>query len=394
MKLLLKIIKKECKEDFGIEIDSDHEKIPLLYWTSKQHKNPYKSRYIAGAFNVSSSPVSEDLSLILKCIKTLFKRYSQKIYSRTGVSRFWSVDNSKEFLDKINNLGAKSIHTFDFSTLYTNLPLDSIYQSLETLIIKMFKLSNSNAIYVNKKLGKAHWKDIYVTKNDKEYIISDVLKALKFVLHNSYVQFAGFIFLQILGIPMGGNASPDIADLYLAWCEFVYIEKLVKTDIQLAKKFNYNSRYIDDIATPNFKGFGDIAKEIYHTDLILEPSAGSGMSDTFLDLHIRVVSNRFMIGIYHKVDDFSFDVINFPFPSSNIRYSEGPKAFYSQLIRFQRLCNNTKDFLIRLNLTYNKLLNRGYTHGSLYKMFIKFNHAKKRLQQLWVFLTRKALGCK
>ena len=382
---------KKSMKNFGIKIDSDLEKVPLLYWTSKQHKNPYKFRFIAGAYQVSTSPISEDLSLILKCIKTLFKRYSYKIYNRSGISRFWSVDNSKEFLDKINHLGATSIHTFDFSTLYTNLPLDSIYESLESLIIKMFKLSNSNAIFVNKKLGKAYWKDKNPSGNEKEYILSDVLEALKFVLHNSYVQFAGYIFLQILGIPMGGNASPDIADLYLAWCEFVYIEKLVKKDSQLARKFNYNSRYIDDIATPNFKGFGDIAKEIYHKDLILEPSTGSGMSDTFLDLHIRVSSNRFVIGIYHKVDDFAFDVINFPFPSSNIRYSEGPKTFYSQLIRFHRLCNNPKDFLLRLNMTYTKLLERGYTHDSLYRMFLKFNHSKKAhltygfasVQKLW-----------
>ena len=66
----------------------------------------------------------------------------------------------------------------------------------------MFKLSNSNAIFVNKKLGKAYWKDKNPSGNEKEYILSDVLEALKFVLHNSYVQFAGYIFLQILGIPM------------------------------------------------------------------------------------------------------------------------------------------------------------------------------------------------
>ena len=35
------------------------------------------------------------------------------------------------------------------------------------------------------------------------------------------------MFKQIKGIPMGGNASPLIADLFLANLEFKYMDKLV-----------------------------------------------------------------------------------------------------------------------------------------------------------------------
>ena len=34
---------------------------------------------------------------------------------------------------------------------------------------------------------------------------------------------------------MGGNASPFIAILYLSWCEYCYMTKVVKTDYALAK---------------------------------------------------------------------------------------------------------------------------------------------------------------
>ena len=44
------------------------------------------------------------------------------------------------------------------------------------------------------------------------------------------------------------------------------------------------------------------------------------MQDTFLDLFIRVVDGKFVTGIYHKMDDFNFEVINNPFPQSNIRW--------------------------------------------------------------------------
>ena len=71
------------------------------------------------------------------------------------------------------------------------------------------------------------------------------------------------IFKQILGIPMGGNASPFIANLYLSWCKYCYMTKIVKTDYAMAKLLSYNCRYLDDICTVNFKYFGDIAIYIY-----------------------------------------------------------------------------------------------------------------------------------
>ena len=118
------------------------------------------------------------------------------------------------------------------------------------------------------------------------------------------------IFKQILGIPMGGNASPFIADLYLSWCEYCYMTKIIKTDYAMAKLLSYNCRYLDDICTVNFKYFGDIAIYIYiyiyDSTLLIEGSACSYKQDTFLDLYIRVVDGKFVTGIYHKVDDFNF----------------------------------------------------------------------------------------
>ena len=51
----------------------------------------------------------------------------------------------------------------------------------------------------------------------KTYTVDMLIDALELTLYNTYVQFGGYIFKQILGIPMGGNASPFIADSYLAW---------------------------------------------------------------------------------------------------------------------------------------------------------------------------------
>ena len=140
------------------------------------------------------------------------------IQKRTGISFFWGVDNSLEIIVKISYIKtAHSIKPFDFSALYTNLPLDVIYGSLKSLIIKMFASSKSIAILVNSYRKKSFWSNGSSYPGYREYTIDKLLGALKIILFNTYIQFNSTVFKQILGIPMGGNASPFIADLYLSW---------------------------------------------------------------------------------------------------------------------------------------------------------------------------------
>ena len=282
-----------------------------------------------------------------------------------------------EFTDKLRFLNrADSFETFDFSTLYTNLSLDSIFEKLAQIIRKMFKNSGSTGILVNPELKKAFWSQGTDYEDYKFYNEDKLLEALKFVLYETYVQFAGNVFKQIQGIPMGGNASPFIADLYLAWQEYCYMDKLVKSrsasDLQLAEKLSLNSRYLDDIGVVNFLGFGSIAKEIYDPSCLLTASDFGYHYDHFLDLNVRIVNGKFIIGIYHKVDDFDFEVISFPFPSSNIHSLVGYNSFYSQLVRFYRLCNNRADFTVRVKMLKFKLSSRGYSLVTLRKSFLRF----------------------
>ena len=353
-------------------LDNNHY-IPLLYWTSKQHKCPYKFWFIAGASKCYNKQLAIELSLALKCIKRHFKNYCKVIEKRTGICYYWSVDNSYELINKISDIKtARSIKTFDLSTLYTNLPLDVIYDSLRSLIIKMFANSKAVSIMVNPNRKKAFWSNGSNYAGYKEYTIDELLEALEIILFNTYIQFNGCIFKQILGIPMGGNTSPFIANLYLLWYEYCYMTTIVKTDYAMAKLLSYNCRNLNDICTVNFKYFGDIAK-LYITAHCCSKVVHAVTNRTPSWVFISVL----LTGIYHKVDDFNFEVINYPFPQSNIHSMLGYTTFYSQLIRFFRLCNNINDFLFRAKLSYSKLAKRGYIHSLLFKWFKRFCLAYK-----------------
>ena len=181
----------------------------------------------------------------MKCIKKHFENYCKVIQKRTGISYYWSIDNSYEYINKIADIKtAHSIKTLDFSMLYTNLPLDVIYDSLRSLIIKMFVNTKSVAIMVNSNSKRPFWSNGSNYARYREYTIDKLLEALELILFNTYTQFNWSIFKQTLGIPMGGNALPFIADLYLLWCEYCYMTKVVKTDYALAKLLSYNCRHL------------------------------------------------------------------------------------------------------------------------------------------------------
>ena len=358
-------------------LEEENEHIPLLYWTSKQHKNPYKFRFISGASHSYNKTISVQVASALKFIKNHFKNFCTTIQKRSGLSCFWSIDNSIEFISKLAGIKeAISIKTYDFSTLYTNLPLDYIYNMLKELIDLMFKSAGVDQILINAERKKAFYFQGDEYPGYKLFYKQELLQALHYILFNTYVQFAGKKFLQTKGIPMGGNASPFIADLCLAWAEYKYMLELSKSksssDFKLAKILSNNSRYIDDISVINYLGFGELAKQIYHKELLLEESDFGYHYDNFLDLCVRIHSERFLMGIYHKVDDFNFEVISFPFPDSNIHSKLGYNSFYSQLVRFFRLCNNVNDFCFRVKLLYNKLYSRGYSKNILSRFFLKF----------------------
>ena len=203
-------------------------------------------------------------------------------------------------------------------TLLASTPIYHIqlsYQLWKKIVVKAF--AKKSYIYVNAKRKHATFstsEQLDKNKQYRKYSVDQVVEAITFILNNAFVQFSEEIFQQIIGIIMGGNACPEIADLYLIWCEYDYMQKLTQgknKNLKLARELSNNSRYIDDISTLNLSiNFGSLSKLIYDKSLILEQSSESGHRDNFLDLHIYIKNGKFITSIYHKVDDFNFDVIN------------------------------------------------------------------------------------
>ena len=71
---------------------------------------------------------------------------------------------------------------------------------------------------------------------------------IEFLVDNLFVQFGGRVLQKTIGIPMGTNCAPLLANLFLYSYEADFLDGLLKQkQKQLAQSFNFSFRYIDDV---------------------------------------------------------------------------------------------------------------------------------------------------
>ena len=92
-----------------------------------------------------------------------------------------------------------------------------------------FKHTNRATRYTHIKVGrnKSHFTSNPLNGNNK-YTANDICKMIEFLVDNIYVRFGGQFFRQMVGIPMGTNCAPLLADLFLYSYENEFLDKLIK----------------------------------------------------------------------------------------------------------------------------------------------------------------------
>ena len=179
--------------------------------------------------------------------------------------------------------------------------------------------------------------------------------------------FAGKVFQQIIGIAIGTNCAPLLADLFLYSYEAEFIQSLLSAGRKrLASQFNFTYRYIDDVLSINNPDFENYLGQIYSPELEIKDTTESNTSASYLDLLLSIGRDgQLRTCLYDKRDDYNFHITKFPFLSSNIPSSPAYGVFISQLIRYARTGFSYECFILRAVRLANKLLGRGYVKESL-----------------------------
>ena len=159
----------------------------------------------------------------------------------------WILKNSKELLEHLKSPAfnhVTSIKSFDFSTLYTTIPHQKLKERLTSIIRNAFIFKNGYRRYRYLVLG--HEEAYFVKEHSdskNKYSEEDIIKMLEFLVDNIFVVFAGKVFQQTVGIPMGTNCAPLLADIFLYSYEADFIQSLLSTGKKhLASRFNLTYR--------------------------------------------------------------------------------------------------------------------------------------------------------
>ena len=272
---------------FHITLQQKEKNLPKIYWIPKLHKTPYKARFIAGSSSCTTTKISKLITECLKLVKSHCTSYCKTILERTGVNCMWIINNS---LDVIHTLQEKQlilnqVSTWDFSTLYTSLPHAKLKHQLHDLLERVFNTRGKSFIATNN--FHTFWANDRKSTKYTYFSCRELCLAIDFLIDNIYVCFGNSVFRQIIGIPMGTNSAPLLADLFLHTFEYDFMLRTMKQDMTKAVQFSNTFRYIDDLLSVNSENFGNYISDIYPSDLELKDTTLTSNEVCYLDTRMR-----------------------------------------------------------------------------------------------------------
>ena len=380
-------------DKFGLTLEERFQTLPFMYWMPKMHYSPPRARFIVASSACSTKPMSKVTSLIYKRIFSQVQSFHEKSTFYGNYNRFWVIENSAPVIEKLSKINdgkkAKTISTYDFSTLYTKLPHDDLLKNLDRMVDFVFEGGNhkkdGNRKYLTVRGSSVFWSK---KKHGKTSFTKQQIKSLtSHLIKETYFQVGNLLFHQCIGIPMGIDPAPFWANLHLYVYESDFITSLISSDKGRAIKFRYAIRFIDDECNLNDDGeFGRSYQEIYPEELELK-CEHHGTHATFLDLEIYIVDGIFVYKLFDKRNDFPFFIVRMPDLSGNIPSHVFYGSVMSEFLRIARCTLFYADFLPVASNLLKRMINQG---GSKVKLLQQISKAVQRHPDAFKKFSKKA----
>ena len=359
-----------------------NDRLPYLYATSKMHKDHRSFRFITAGRDTAFSDISIAVN---KCLKLLMNTARTSLLYRIKEvdNCIFVIDNRNKvinFLNKCNQEmgGGKKISTWDFSTLYTKIPHIKLKQKLSVFVIKVFDCVKrgskaANFISISDKSRTAYYSKSK-SKSNISISCEELIKLINIVIDNSYIYYHNVVYRQVIGIPMGTNCAPFLANIFLHVYEYEYLSNLVSNgDIETAKNLSRTFRYQDDCVSINDNDiFKNHYSNIYPPEMVLKCTNVSKATCTFLDTRISIFRGKFKYKSYDKRNDFDFGIVNYPHLDGNVPISTSYGVYMSQLVRLCDINLSIGSFLSDVKGLTAKFVMQGFNSEMLKSTYMKF----------------------
>jgi len=201
-----------------------------------------------------------------------------------------------------------------------------------------------------------------------------LVKWIKFLTENLFVMVGNRNMQQVIGIPMGTNCAPFLANILLYMYELEFFEKFVQeNDVvndenakDFMRRMSYCTRYIDDLWNPAVAGatFQQATVQMYPDWLKLGDPEDEGADVNYLDMNIWNEGDRWHSRLYDKrvgLVKKGLKLNKFPHPTSKLSVRCKLGIITSQLHRFEVACTKTKDFMKAAVRLYTEFIKKGYS---------------------------------
>ena len=366
----------------------------------KFHKHPVGSRFIAASGQCTTATLSKALSHCLThVLRTLREKDNDTILS-TGVRRYFVVETYEEvsgFLSRWrrSERGQTGLYTGDFSTMYTTIPHDKLFQAIERSTREAFDYAGDRKNIDGKAMGLSlvgsvcTWVRANRSVHEKSghtFTWVELNSLVRFLVSNTFVTCGNTIFKQLVGIPMGTNCAPVLANLFLYAYESAYITRVEnEKGREAARQFQMTFRLIDDVLSADNTHISDAVQVcsenggMYPSELTLNTTSVSPQEAEFLGMRILADTRRFRISVFDKRKSFPFAVRKYPLMSSLIPRTMLLGVFVGLLHRGYRICSGADDFLDYALDVALTLLDNGGSRQKLRRVFESFvnEHVRK-----------------
>ena len=208
---------------------------------------------------------------------------------------------------------------------------------------------------------------------------------LQFLVHNIFVVLRGKVFQQIVGIPMGTNFAPLLADIFLNSYDAEFIQSALNRKEKNSISFQLHiqiHRWRIVNQKPRFWELSgsDVSRRAWD-------QRHDGEQHLCFLLGFTPVDQEWRSAAYFPLQQtwrFQLPYHKFPFLSSNISSSPSYGVFISQLIRYARAFPSYECLILRAARLSSKLLGLGYVmerfKSSLRKFFGRYGDLIKHYE--------------
>ncbi len=208
-----------------------------------------------------------------------------------------------------------------------------------------------------------------------------LVELIEFLIDNLVIVYGEQAYRQVIGIPMGTDCAPFLANLYLFVLEYEWVSVQEQTAVgrERLRVLVLVGRYIDDLFAVNGERvLAACLLELYQ-GLEVKKESKTKFESHFLDLDIVVNKGRLVLTTYDKRDAFPFDVRSYPNLAGNVHGKKSHGIIVGQLRRFAQACDHWHDFSNRLKALTGKLLEQGFSSERLRVVIGRF-HEQRGLQ--------------